>query len=464
MLHATIIASLFAAQPTAEPVPPPSLAPQPAVQQTTANTSPGTLSGIIDSLVSFGTRHTLSDASDPARGIGAARQWIFDQFESFGGRLEVGFDAHEIPAGNRLPNGATVVNVVATLPGTMPEAADRVYYLIAHYDSRVSNPMDATSDAPGANDDGSGTAVVLEAARLLANAELDATVVFMTVAGEEQGLYGARAHARALADEGALVAGVLSNDIVGDPSGPDGRSARNEIRVFSEGIPASMLLAPEGDEDSARTRERQVRAVGLTRLYGAESDSASRQLARFVAEVAQREQTAIRPRLIFRADRFLRGGDHTAFNEMGFPAVRLTEVYEDYTKQHQDLRTEEGIEYGDTAEHVDPAYLADVVELNVATLMHLASAPRVPPEARIIVASLTNDTTLRWSPCPEPDVAGYEVVWRATTSPTWDFSRDVGKVTEATIPLSKDNWIFGVRSYDRDGYRSPVAYPAAARD
>jgi len=457
----TGICSPIAAQPT----PARSLESTGFVQDRLDEISGERAKGTIAELVRFGTRHTLSDAESDMRGIGAARRWIKQTLESFGGRLEVRLDPHSIPAGRRLPDGAEVVNVVAVLPGTMPEASDRLYYVMGHYDSRVSDPMDARSDAPGANDDGSGTAVVVELARILADERLDATVVFMAVAGEEQGLYGARAHADALGERGADVAGVLNNDIVGDPTGPQGQSARDRIRVFSEGIPISLLADPgEGqDGDRARARERQIRGLSLTRLYGAENDSPSRQLARYVVEVALRERTAIRPELIYRADRYLRGGDHTPFNENGYPAIRFCEVHENYARQHQDLRTEDRTEYGDLLEHVDAGYLADVAELNLATIIHLANAPAVPGSARIIVAELTNDTTLRWDPSPEPDVAGYEVVWRKTTSPVWEHVRDVGDVTEATIELSKDNWLFGVRAYDDDGYRSPVAFPTAAR-
>jgi uncharacterized protein (TIGR01244 family) len=413
-------------------------------------------------LVSFGTRHTLSDTKSTTRGIGAARGWIKQRFEQAGtdsgrtgGRaVRVEFDAHTVKAdGRRIPDDLEVVNVVCTIPGSMPEARDRLYYVVGHYDSRASDAMDAQSDAPGANDDGSGTVACLELARVLAMENLDATVVLLATAGEEQGLYGARTHARMLAEQGAQVAGVLSNDIIGDPSGPGGLMARDEIRVFSEGIPASVF---EDGEDALR----KLRTI---RGYAAESDSTSRQLARYIAEVARTFATAVKPRLIFRPDRFLRGGDHTAFNEVGFPAVRFTDVHEVYTRQHQDGREEDGIAYGDVPEMVDTEYLADVTRLNAATIVNLANAPSPPPNVRIMVAQLTNDTTLRWNASPEPDVAGYQVLWRATTASDWQSLRDVGPALEATIDLSKDNWFFGIRAYDRDGYLSPVVTPVAAR-
>ncbi len=422
-----------------------------------ARITPHSVKSHVSRLASFGTRHTLSETESDTTGIGAARRWIRDEFERFkrksGGRLEVQMERFEQPPMRRIPEPVELVNVIAVLPGSMPEAAHRRYYVIGHYDSRASDGMDAESDAPGANDDGSGTAVVIELARVMADQELDATVVFMTNPGEEQGLLGASYHAaQAVANEWTI-GGVLSNDIVGNPNGPpfaDGtpRRADDLIRLFSEGVP----------------RNPDAQQIGRIRALSGESDSASRQLARYVAEVAEWEGTDVKPMLVFRPDRFLRGGDHTPFNNEGFAAVRFTEVYEDYTKQHQDVRIEDGVTYGDLPRDVDAQYLAGVAKLNAAALVHLANAPSVPGNARIIIAELTNDTTIRWDASPEPDVAGYEIVWRETTSPVWEHVRDVGNVTEATIDLSKDNWFFGVRAYDRDGYKSPVAFPGAARE
>lgn len=408
---------------------------------------PASLRAAVDRLAAFGTRHTLSPEA-PTRGIVAARKWLHDTFTGYGGRLQVAFDVHpHAPDGRRIDREVDVVNVVATLPGTMPEAADRHYYVIGHYDSRASDPMDADSDAPGANDDGSGTAVVLELARVLADAKLDATVVFMATAGEEQGLLGARAHAEAAAASSIDVRAVLSNDIVGDPTAPDGSRNDGHVRLFSEGLPSWL------HDD----------ALSELRLLSATSDGPSRQLARYIDEVGRWHGLSIVPQLVFRHDRFLRGGDHTAFNEHGFAAVRFTEIGEHYDRQHQDLRTEGDRTYGDRPEHVDETYLAGVARLNLAALVHLANAPSAPPRATILATELTVDTTLRWAPAPEPDVAGYEVVWRATTDATWQHARDVGKTTEVTLPLHKDDWYFGVRSYDADGYRSPVRFPDVQR-
>ncbi|MBL9032251.1 MAG: M20/M25/M40 family metallo-hydrolase [Phycisphaerae bacterium] len=413
----------------------------------------------VDTLAAFGTRHSLSDATSPTRGIGAARNWLKGQFESFNppsGTLTVHFEEFQPPVGGRIAKPVTFVNVVAVLPGTMPESAHRRIYVVGHYDSMPSDVMDPDSDAPGANDDGSGTVAVLAIARALAATPCEATVVFLCTAGEEQGLIGAKYHAEQAAARKESITAVLSNDIVGDPWGPGGDKSRATpyaIRLFSEGIPRNPSAA-------------QLQTI---RALAAESDSPSRQLARYVAEVAAIEDTVVRPMLVFRLDRFLRGGDHSAFNEAGFAAVRFTEVDEDYRHQHQTPRLEPGpdgtpVQYGDLPEHVDAEYLANVARLNAAALVHLANAPAAPAAARIITAKLEYTTTLRWSANREPDVAGYEVVWRQTTDAVWTGVKDVGNVTEATIDQNKDNVFFGIRAYDCHGYRSLVAFPAAARD
>ena len=412
----------------------------------------------IEHLVGFHTRHTLSDTESDDSGIGAARRWLKSEFESMAreaGRddVTVALEAHHIEAdGRRIDRAVDVVNVVCTIPGSMPEASGRLYYVIGHYDSRASDAMDAERAAPGANDDGSGTVVCLEVARAIMREHLDATVVVMPVAGEEQGLFGARMHAARAREQGDDIRAVLSCDIVGDPTGPDGRMARDRVRIFSEGIPAAVLAK----------ENRAMSAVRMVRGLSAESDSTSRQLARYIAEIADEFDLPVKPMLIFRPDRFLRGGDHTGFNEAGYPAVRMTEVFENYDHQHQDVRIEDERQFGDLPEFVDVEYLSDVARLNAASIVNLANAPSTPTNARIIVAQLTTNTTLRWDRSPEPDVAGYEIVWRETTSPVWQHTKDVGDVGETTLELSKDNWFFGVRSYDREGFRSPVAFPIAA--
>lgn len=401
----------------------------------------------VDTLAGFGTRHTLSETESDARGIGAARRWIRSQFDQAGGRLEGSFEAFDQPPARRLPRGAYIVNVIATLPGEMPEAADRVIVVSAHYDSRASDPVDGESDAPGANDDASGVALLLELARVLADEPLDATVMLVAMAGEEQGLFGARHHAASAARRGVNIEAVLNNDTIGDPTTPWGADESRRVRVFSEGVPVS---------------DKTMDVETVQRL-GAEMDSPSRALARYIREVARAERTRIRPMLVFRTDRFLRGGDHKAFLEQGYPAVRFTEVGEEYARQHQDVRVENGVEYGDLPEFVSAEYIAGVTQLNGAVVVHLANAPRPPANVRMIVAALTNDTTLRWDPVPEPDLAGYEVVWRDTTRTWWTDSRRVpADQQEITLPLSKDTHFFGVRAVDRDGYRSPVSFAGSA--
>lgn len=418
----------------------------------------------VDALAAFGTRHTLSDTSSPTRGVGAARNYVRDHFQraaDASGRAgeltpTVGFDTHLVEAdGRRITRDVEVSNVIMTIPGALPEARGRLHYVLAHLDSRASDPNDFTSDAPGANDDASGVALLLELARIMSKRRYDATIVLVATTGEEQGLYGARRHAADLAARGAIVAAVLNNDTVGDPKGifaPDSdqaRESRRTIRVFSEGV-------------SPRMSADEIRCITLR---GAENDSPARQLARYIAQASEIHDLDVKPTLIYRNDRFLRGGDHTGFLEAGFPAaVRFTVMHEDYAKQHQDVRTEGGVEYGDLAEYVEADYLAGVTRLNAAALAHLCNAPSPPTDVRIIVADLTNDTTLRWTASPERDVAGYEVVARRTSASRWEFADDFGNVTEITVPLSKDNWLFGVRAYDSRGFRSPVAFPDIARE
>lgn len=425
-----------------------------------ARISPDRCFGYVTALAGFGTRHTLSATDDPARGIGAARAWIRATMEGFAGAgapdgLSVAFETFTQPPtpDGRIPEPTEIVNVVGVLPGRMPEAARRRYYVVAHYDSRNADGLDREGDAPGANDDASGMAVVLEVARVLAeHGPLDATGVFLATAGEEQGLLGARHHARQAALRKESILGVLNNDIVGDPSTPEGfpptPGARRLIRVFSEGIP----------------RHADGGTLARIRTLAAEWDSPSRQLARYIAEVGEAYGLPVKAKLVFRPDRFLRGGDHSAFNESGFPAVRFTELDEKYSRQHQNVTLREGRPHGDIPEYVDREYLANVARLNAATLVCLANAPTPPPNARLLTAELSNGCTMRWDRSPESDVAGYEVVWRDTTDATWTHSRDVGNVTEYTLELSKDDWFFGVRAYDRDGYRSPVSFPTAASE
>jgi len=420
-----------------------------------ADVSPSRIRADIDRLTAFGTRHSLSSPTDPTRGIGASREWLLRSFDEAGDAsrrtgklaLRVEFDSHHVEPSTRIAEAAEIVNVVCTIPGTMAEAADRLHVVVAHYDTRATDIMDATSDAPGANDDGSGTAALLELARVLAPRRFDATIVLLAVAGEEQGLIGSRAHAAAARETGRDVRSVFGADMIGDPTGPGGERTDDRVRVFSEGLSRSL--------DDATMRAR----AGM----GASADGPSRQLARYVVDVARRAQTDVEPVLVFRNDRFLRGGYHLAFVEQGYPGVRLTELHENYDRQHQDVREVDGRVFGDRPEFVDENYLAGTTRVLAAALTHIARSPSSPPDARLIVDGLAYDTTLRWTRSPEPDTAGYEVVRRATTAPDWEHVHDVGDVTEGTLAFTKDDWLFGVRAYDRDGYRSPVAFPGVAR-
>ncbi len=416
----------------------------------------------VEKLCSFGTRHTLSETTSETRGIGAARNWLKQELESYApksagaevksARLKVEFEEFDAPKSIRLPDGGRVVNIVATLPGAMKEAADRRYYVVAHYDSRNADALDFKGDAPGANDNASGSAVVLESARVLSTLNLDSTVVFLLTAGEEQGLIGAEYHAAQAAARQENIAGVLNNDIVGDPTDPAVSGSRYyTVRVFSEGLP----------------RNPSAEQLADIRTIASESDSSSRQLARFVEAIAaQHENILPQTAMIFRQDRFLRGGDHMAFNTNGFPAVRFTVFREHYDRQHVNVATKDSLPYGDVARYLDSDYMARVARLNIATLMNLANAPRPPANVRIVNKDLGSDTLIRWSASPEPDVIGYEVVHRATTDPTWstDFVSDAGRATELRLSLNKDDHFFGVRAYDRQGYRSPVAFAGAAKE
>lgn len=402
----------------------------------------------IRKLVSFGTRNTLSEQNDPKRGIGAARDWLYSEFlkaaELSKGRMTVEKQSYEQQKTARIPQPTIITNVVATLKGSQPESTDRIYVVSGHYDSMCNSPTDAKCDAPGANDDASGTAAVLEMARVMAKYEFEATIIFMAVAGEEQSLLGSTYFAEQAKQKNWNIDAMLTNDIVGNTLGGNGVRDRGTIRVFSEGVPSNETPA------EATTR----------RSVGGENDSASRQLARFIKEIGERSVPQMKVMLVYRRDRYGRGGDHIPFLERGYPAVRFTEVHEDFRHQHQNVRVENGVQFGDLPEFVDFAYVANVARVNAASLAALALAPERPKGVTILSARLSHDTDLRWDANKEPDLAGYEIVWRDTTSPVWTNSRAVGKVTAFTMKgMSKDNYFFGVRAIDKDGNRSPVTYP-----
>src|SRR5712671_5492103 len=405
----------------------------------------------IEKLVSFGTRLTISaqDSNSVAagRGIGAAREWIKSEFERYskdcGGCLEVKIDGFTEPAADRIPEATEITNVYAVLKGTDAESAKRIVLVTGHYDSRNSDTLDVKGDAPGANDDGSGTAVSLECARVLSKLKFRATIIFLTVAGEEQGLNGSSHFAKMAKEQGWDVEAVLNNDIVGgDKSAEQDHSV---VRVFSEGLPAAAT-------------EQEIRRI---RGLGGENDSASRQLARYIAEVGRAYDVGVKPMLVFRLDRYLRGGDHYSFNQQGFTAVRFTEFREDFHHQHQNVRTEKGIEYGDLPKFVDFDYVARVARLNAAALASLASAPAPPADVHLLTKDLENDSTLTWT--ASAGAAAYEVVWRSTKAPDWEYVQTVSSGTRATLKVSKDNVIFGVRAVDAAGHRSLPVVPEPER-
>ena len=438
--------------------PEPKVAADPQIAAALREISAQRIQGNIEKLVSFGTRLTLS-AQNPAslaagHGIGAAREWIKSEFERYskdcGGCLEVKTDSFTEQPTERIPKATEITNVYAVLKGSEAANAKRVVLVTGHYDSRNSDTLDASGDAPGANDDASGTAVSLECARVLSKMKFPATIVFLTVAGEEQGLNGSRHFAQMIKekmakDQGWDLEAVLNNDIVGgDKSAEQDHSV---VRIFSEGVPVAAS-------------EQDIRRI---RGLGGESDSGSRQLARYIAEVGRTYDAGVKPMLVFRLDRYLRGGDHYSFNQQGFAAVRFTEFREDFHHQHQNVRTETGVEYGDSLKFVDFDYVAHVARLNAATLASLAAAPAPPANVHVLTKELENDSTLTWEAAPGGLASEYEVLWRATSSPEWEHAQEVGSATRTTMKLSKDNVIFAVRAVDRAGHRSLPVVPVPER-
>ena len=401
----------------------------------------------IRKLVSFGTRSTLSEQNDPNRGIGAARDWLYAEFQKAavqsGGRMTVEKQTFEQPKATRVPQPTMLTNVVATLKGTQPESVNRVYVVSGHYDSMCNNPTDAKCDAPGANDDASGTAAVLEMARVMAKYKFHATIIFMTVPGEEQGLLGATHFAEDAKKNNMDIEAMFTNDIIGSSLGGNGVREAHTVRVFSEGVPSNETQA------EAMTR----------RSVGGENDSPSRQLARFIKDTSERYVPLMKVWMIYRRDRYGRGGDHQPFLERGYAAVRFTEPNEDYHHQHQNVRIENGIQYGDLPQFDDFNYIANVARVNAASLAALALSPARPKNV-VFPSGLANDTVMKWDANKETDLAGYEIVWRDTTAATWTNSLSVGNVLTYTMKgMSKDNYFFGVRAVDKEGNKSQVTYP-----
>lgn len=414
---------------------------------------PRRIEATIQRLVGFGTRHTSSSQTDPARGIGAATDWVYAQMQAIAatsaGHMTVQKQTFVQQPANRIPVPTTITNVIATLKGTA--SPERYYVVTGHLDSRGTDVLDFTSDAPGADDDGSGVAVVLELARLFATKRFPGTLVFATVAGEEQGLYGSAYMAQQMKAAGADVQGMFSNDIVGASQGWDGtKPDPHTLRLFVEGIPTAATAAD----------------ISLMQSVGGENDGATHQLARFVAAAAPASLTGINVRVIWRRDRYLRGSDHISFQQQGYPAARFTEPRENFNHEHRNVEVVNGVQYGDLIEFVDFDYTARVAKVNGAALWALATAPGTPKNAQIHTTppatfSGINTTTLTWDAGPEPDLAGYEVVMRETTEPDWTSAISVGDVTSVTLDLAKDNVQFGIRAVDKAGHRSPAAFPLA---
>lgn len=409
---------------------------------------PDSIKASIQTLADFHTRHTLSDTVSESRGIGAARRWIYSTLGRYstqsGGRLQVSYHRFTQAPGRRVPQATDIVNVVAVLPGSSPASQNRILVVSGHYDSICGSQSDAECHAPGANDDASGTAAVMELARVMSSYHFDATIVFMAVAGEEQGLYGAYGWAEQAVRDSLDIQAMFTNDIIGSPVAADGSKEPFRVRLFADGIPP--------------LRENSVMVQAYLRT-GGENDLPSRQLARHIVEVNQTYFPAMKVDMIYRRDRYLRGGDHIAFLEKGYAAVRFSEPNENYAHQHQNVRVEDGIQYGDLPEFVDAEYVARVARVNAVALAATANAPASPSNVRMDLRGLTNSTTIRWAANAEPDLAGYRIVWRETTSPVWQHRTDVGLVTEAILPYSKDNFIFGVQAVNTRGYVSPAVYP-----
>jgi len=424
----------------------------PEIAKMVSEVSSDTIKFYINTLVAFGTRSTLSTQTDKIKGIGAARNWVLKKFNEFAkksnGRLTAKIDTTTIPAdGRRIDKPVLLGNVMATLKGT--DSNDkRIFIISGHLDSRRTDVMNSTGDAPGANDDGSGTSAVIECARIMSQHSFPATVIFVAVSGEEQGLFGSSFMADKAKKENWDIEGVFNNDIIGSNNSNETNIIDNtKVRVFNEGIPA---MATEKD-------------IARIRLLGLENDSKSRQLARYVKEIGERYVDNLEVVLEYRSDRFLRGGDHLPYLKNGFTAVRITEMNENFTRQHQDVRVENGIQYGDLPQFIDYEYLRKNTALNLANLANLAKAPSVPEEVKLEVKNLSNSTSLSWNPPKTGNVKGYYILMRETSSPVWQkkiFTTDNG----ITLPYSKDNYFFAVQSVNESGNESLPVMPGISRD
>jgi hypothetical protein len=424
----------------------------PALRSLLKQVDPQRIAATILRLTQFGTRHTSSSQTDPARGIGAATAWVFDQLQAIaatsGGNMTVQQQSFVQPVSSRIPVPTTITNVIATLKGTA--SPERFYVITGHLDSRVTDVLDFTSDAPGADDDASGVACVLELARVFATHQFPGTIVFATVDGEEQGLYGSTFMAQQMAAAGNDVQGMFSNDIIGASRAFDGtRPDPLTVRLFLEGVPTNVTASQ----------------ISILQSAGGENDSVSRQLGRFVTSVAPFRLTGMNIRTIWRRDRFLRASDHVSFQGQGYPAARFTEPRENFDHEHQNVQVVDGVQFGDLIDFVDFNYVARVSMVNAAALWGLASSPSTPKNAQIHTTppgtlSGTNQTMLSWDANPETNLTGYEVVLRETTAADWTEAIPVGNVSSVTLDISKDNVQMGIRAVDANRSHSPVAFPA----
>lgn len=419
----------------------------PAIAAALRQISTARIRANVEKLASFGTRSTLSAQDDASiakgRGIGAAREWLKAEFQRYsqecGGCLQVKTDSYIQAATSTLPTPTQITNVYAVLQGTDPQASQRILLVNGHYDSRNTDVTDGVADAPGANDDATGTAVSLESARVLSKLKFPATVIFLTVAGEEQGLFGSAHFAQMARQQGWNIEAMLNNDIVGGNRDP--RQEPGLVRVFSEGIPLTV------------TNQQ----IGLMKSIGGENDSPSRNLARYIVETGHAYSLGVKAEPIYRLDRFLRGSDHISFNQQGYAAVRFTEFREDFNHQHQNVRVESGTQFGDLLQFVDFEYVTKVARVNAATLATLASAPSPPQNVILVTSRLENVSTLHWD--PSPGATSYEILSRRSSSPEWEQATEVRDGTTATVDIAKDNVIFAVRALDEKGHRSLETAP-----
>ncbi len=423
----------------------------PEIENMVKEVNPDSLQSYIKSMVSFGTRSTVSSTTDPKKGIGAARNWVLTKFNQFaassGGRLTAFVDTTTYPAdGRRVKTPINLGNTVATLKGTDPNDT-RIFIISGHLDSRRTDVMNGTEDAPGANDDGSGSAAVLECARIMSRHSFPATVVFVTVSGEEQGLLGSGFMAKKAKEHNWNIEAVLNNDIMGSNNSNETNVINNtQVRVFSEGLAIYEL----------DKRAKSIRQLGM------ENDSKSRQLSRYVKEIGERYVDNLQVVQVYRPDRFLRGGDHGPYQDSGYTAVRITEMNENFNHQHQDLRTDKGIVYGDLIEFMDFEYLRKNTALNLANLANLAKAPGTPQEVKVEVRSLTNGTQLTWKAPATGKVKGYYILMRETTSPVWQ-KKIFTTLMDVKVPYSKDNYFFAVQSVSETENESLPVVPVPGR-